>query len=184
MKAEKFLNVCAYNVLLDKGISEENAADIINKRYYKLTYSTGSMSMSQIIMVDENNNFYGIDTINRLVTGSFIDDRYIVFYILNKDESITKFIGYNNLDQIIIQFADVKIYTNLKIEEIPTVDENMDMVKTYYQIMKTIESKNPSILLQITKEISEYQEYINQLPVVAYKLGINKEVPIIKELKK
>lgn len=183
MEAEVFLEAYAINTLYDRGVSIDKAVDIVNKRFLKLSYSTGSMKVSQDVMLDENNNFYGIDTLGRLVTGTFIDERYIVFYIINDDKSVTKFIGYNSVSHITLRFANAEISTGMHIDEEPTIEEGIPIEDTYDRIMKQIENQDPNVLIGLVREMEEYQKYINGIRTIQLKLGIEKDIPVIKELK-
>lgn len=165
------------------GESYDSAYDIFKKRFLKLTYNTGAIEVAQTVMLDEDNNFYGIDAINRLIVGKFIDERYLVFYIINKDNGVTRFIGYNSESHITITFIDSNVSTGLKLGEMPTINEDMSIASTYHQIIEAIEETKSSQLLEYIKEINEYQKYIGELPTIAYKLGV-KDVPVIKELTK
>lgn len=183
MEAKTFLDAYAINTLFERGYSIDKAVDLVNKKFLKLSYSTGAMEVSQDVMVDENNNFYGIDILGRLVTGSFIDDRYIAFYIINEDKSVTKFIGYNSVSHITLQFPNTNVSTGMHIEEIPTIAEGMPIEITYNRIISQIENQDPNVLVDLLREIEEYQKYIEGIRTIQIKLGIKEEVPVIKELK-
>ena len=183
MEANTFLDAYAINTLNNRGVSIDKAVDIVNKRFLKLSYSTGAMEISQDVMIDENNNFYGIDTLGRLVTGSFIDEKYIVFYIINEDKSVTKFIGYNSVSHITLQFPNTGISTGMHIEEMATIDEGMPIEITYNRILEQIENQDPNVLVELLREIEEYQRYIEGIRTIQIKLGVKDEVPVIKELK-
>lgn len=183
MEAKTFLEAYAINTLYNRGVSEDKAIDLVSKRFLKLSYSTGAMEISQDVMVDENNNFYGIDILGRLVMGSFIDEQYIVFYIINEDRSVTKFIGYNSVSHITLQFANNNITTGMHIENIPTIDEKMSIEETYKNIMRQIENQDPNVLIDLLREIKEYERYIEGFRTIQIKLGFKEEVPVIKELK-
>ena len=183
MEAKTFLDAYAVNTLYDRGVDVDKAIDLIDKRFLKLSYSTGAMEVSQTVMLDEDNNFYGIDVLGRLVTGKFIDDRYIVFYIMGEDNSVMRFIGYNSETHITLQYVDTKVLTGMHVQEIPTIDENMSIEPVYNKIMDKINEKNPDELLMLMKEIRQYQEYVEGIRTIKVKLGIQSEVPVIKELK-
>ena len=183
MEAKTFLDAYAVNTLYDRGVDLDKAIDLIDKRFLKLSYSTGAMEISQVVMLDEDDNFYGIDTIGRLVTGKFIDDRYIVFYIINEDKSVTRFIGYNSITHLTLQFVDTKILTGLHIEPIPTIDENMSIENTYDKIIDEIHCKDPNNLVKLAREINEYEKYVEGIRTIRIKLGLENETPIIRELR-
>ena len=183
MDAEIFLDAYAINTLIDNGVSSSKAIDLVNKRFLKLSYSTGAMEVTQVIMLDEDNNFYGIDALGRLVAGTFIDERYIVFYIMNNDKSVTRFIGYNSISHLTLQFVDSKVITGMHIEEMPTIHEDMSIESTYDKIMEEINCQDPNELMKFLMEVRQYQEYVEGIRNIRIKLGLKKEVPIIKELK-
>lgn len=168
--------------LVDEATTYDIAEDILSRRFFELTYHTGAMEIKQTVMLDEYDNFYGYDAINRFVTGKFIDNRYIVFYIINKDNSVTRFIGYNSQTHITIKFVDSKISTGLQIKEI--TDINKEMKQVYNHTAELLRECKPNDLLEYIKEINSYQKYIGNLPTIACKLGLQEEVPAIKELTK
>ena len=183
MEAKTFLEAYAINTLYDRGVSIDKAIDLIDKRFLKLSYSTGAMEVSQIVMLDEDDNFYGVDIIGRLVAGKFIDDRYIAFYIINEDKSVTRFIGYNSVSLITLQFVDTKVSTGMHIEEVPAIDDSMSIEPTYNKIIEAINAKDPNELLKFKDEIRQYQEYVEGIRTIRIKLGLDREAPVIKELK-
>lgn len=187
MKASDFLEAYAINSLINGGESYDTALDILNKRYLKLSYNTGAMEVTQTVMLDDEDNFYGLDAVDRLVMGRFIDERYLVFYILNKDHTVTRFIGYNSESHITITFVDTKISTGLRIEKIDSIDESMSIASTYHNIKGTIreiEKIQFQKYLECINQINEYQKPYNGLPTIVHRLKIENEVPVIKELTK
>ncbi len=183
MEEKVLLEAYAVNTLIDKGNSQEMAFDLVDKRFLKLSYNTGAMEVSQVVMLDENNIFYGVDVLGRFVAGKFIDDRYIVFYIANKDKSITRFIGYNSVDFISIQFVNTNVCTGMEIKKIPTTEYAMAIDEIYKSISEAIKSTDPNLLAEFMNEIKEYQEYVDGIRTIRIKLGLDEEAPVIKELK-
>lgn len=167
------------NKLFNKGCELEEIHDMLNKKLFELAYNNGALKIKQVIMVSEDGTFYGRDSIDRLVVGTFIDKKYIAFCILQHDKKIAKFIGYNCGDYINIKFDGIDINTELDMR--PIYDKSLEIQYLYQFIKHKLEDYGEAVQEYI-KEIDELKNNESGYPNIVYKLNPSSDIPEIKKL--